>query len=393
MILPTLLLAAALAADGTHDAPLARVDDVAITAADLAERSRVLASKGLAAGANDALESLVSDALLAREARRRGLTARALAAFDLEGERRRLAVEHLLSADAAGAPPSEAELLALYHAGADSIRLVLVKVTTEDEAKVLAARARAGADLAELAASGADRDLAARRGDTGLVPRSQLDPALAEAAFAARPGDLVGPVALALGFAVARVVEKNVADEAAFPSRRPSLEAFLRKRRAQAMKAHLGPRLEQRYGVVVDEAFLSTLPPGPATPAQRGHVVARIAGKPLTYGELEPAVTRVLAAVSGHMSNPRIRSGLVRTEVRERVLAHAAYDRGHATAPEVVRALAVIERNVLASALRTELARAAGPLDAEEAVASSIASLRKGARIEIDRKKLAELGP
>jgi peptidyl-prolyl cis-trans isomerase C len=391
MLLAAALLSLATAATAAAAEVLARVDGTEITRADLDERLRVLAAARRPAAPDRALSDLVDEALLAAEARRRGLQSDPALVEDLAREKRRLVVDAYLASAAESSRPTEAQLREMYHASGDQLRLTLVKVTTEAEAKELAAQVRRGGALVADPRSTPDAALAARGGDTGRVSRASLDPALADAAFRARVGDVVGPVQLKLGWAVARVVEREIADEAGFPDRRAALEEMARASAAAQVRAHLLEQLRRASGVQVDEAFLATL--GDRTDVTReelDHVIATVHGEKLSYRAIHPDVAQLFGLVRGHGIGPRARIEIAWKEVDLRLLSHEALAKGFGAAAPVRAVLPGIERNLLAGALAARIGRSADLRD--PAVKAQVDGLRKHARIEIDRAKVGAGG-
>lgn len=383
----SLLLAAAPAASDV----VARVDATAVTRADLEERLRVLAERGEGTTPPKALDRLVDEALLAAEARRQGIDREPAVAEELAAQRRRLLTQALAEDLAAKAELTDEALRRLYHSSGDSIRLVLVKLGTREEAAAALARVKGGGDLAEEAKRSLDPTLAGRGGDTGPVTRAQLDPALAEEAFRAAAGALVGPVQLKLGWAIARVTERSIADEAGFAERREALASFARRSIAAEARRHLAEQLKARHGVQVDEAFLRSLGTrADATPAELDHVIATVNGSPIRYRAIHPTIAQIAAGV-GHGAGPSAKISFARQAVEEQLLAAAAQERGLGASPVVARVLPGIERNVLASALVARLAAQPSAGAADPKVSSKLGELRARAKIKVDEAKLPPL--
>jgi peptidyl-prolyl cis-trans isomerase C len=391
--LTALALGAGEPAAALDATPVARVDGLVVTRGDLVERLRALALAGRTGQPRAALDDLVDEALLAAEARRRGLAEDRAVRAQVDAERRRLAVEAMLDAETSALPPPpEAELRAAYHATADAIRLVLVKVAAEADAKALLARVRAGADLAKEASASLDPNLAARGGDTGRIIRGALEPSLQEAAFAAPLGQPFGPVALKLGWAVGRVTERQVAAEEGFEPQRPRLLAQARQQRREFVRKHLVERLSAAPGVSVDEAWLKALDPTKApSPADLAHVVARTKGRTIAYQAIWPSLRDLAAVGRGHMAGRGTRVALVRKELEKALLEEAAAARGLEQSPAVTGTLRAIERNLLASELAVRLtgSRDAGLLDPP--VRDLLATLRAKASITLDPAALRPL--
>jgi hypothetical protein len=289
----------------------------------------------------------------------------------------------------AGPKPTDEELRPVYHATGDSIRLTLVKVLTEADARAVLARAKAGGDLAKEAATSLDPVLAARGGDTGTVIRGALEPALQEAAFRAPLGQPFGPVALKLGWAVASVTERHVGDEPGFQAQRARLEGYALQQRREFLRKHLVQRLSAAPEVSVDEAWLRALDPArKPTGADLAHVIGKVKGRTVTYQAIYPSLRDLASLGSGHMAGPNTRLALARKEVEKLVLEEAARARGLDSSAAVNEALPAIERNLLASELASRLAGKpdAGLLDPP--VRELLSRLRAKASITVDQAAL-----
>lgn len=388
MTLSLLLLCVAGATTPAADV-LARVDAVAITRADYDERARALAVARTPRSAADVVSDLVDEALLAAEAKRLGIDREPAVVAQVERQRRRLLVEAYVEELGRAAEPTDAALRELYHSTGDAVRLVLVKLASEADARAALERVRKGGDLAVEARRGLDAQLAARGGDTGWVVRAGLAPPLAEAAFRAAPGELVGPVALTVGWAIARVVEQRVGDEAGFAARKEALVAFARRQHAERSRAHVLSKLERQAAVKLDEEFLRSLGVrAEATPDELARVIATVNGTPLHYRDIHPAAARLLRSAR-HGVGPSVRIELASKEIEERLLAGEALARGLGRAPAVVAAMPGIERNLAASALAERIGERADLSD--PAVAKRVAALRRAARVRLERDKVAAL--
>ncbi len=387
-MLPTaaLLWLATAAAPAPADV-LARVDDVAITRADLDERLRVLGFRRRLTP-QEAVSELVDEALLAADARRQGLDRDPAVAEELDAQRRRLAADAYVASIAEAIKPSDAQLRSMYHGSGDQVRLTLAKFLTEDEARAALERVKKGGDLAAEARRSPDPSLAATGGDTGLLSRALVDPALVDAVFREPVGALVGPVKLQLGFAVARIVERTVADEAGFAGRREALVEMARTRGAQQVRAHLVEQLRRTSGVTLDEQFLAALGTRIAlSPAELAHPIATVNGHPVPYSAIHEQVAELFRVARGHGAGPAARQRLAWQEIERRLLAGAALAKGMDRAPSVREVLPGIERNLLAAAAAAKLGRSADLSD--PAVRARIEALRRHAKVQVDPGRVA----
>lgn len=389
-MIATALLLALAGAPATGSPVLARVDSVQITRADVTERLRVLRTRRRASSPSAVVADLVDEALLAGEARRTGLDRDPEVTAALDAQRRRLAVD-ALTARMAGAP-SESTLRDLYHQTADTARLVLAKVASEEEARALRERVRKGAELAVEARHSADPALAAQGGDTGLVARAALDPALAAEVFRAGTGDVVGPVPLRLGWAVARVVERNVADEAGFAARRKDILAFATEQARAQAKAHALEQLGRKAGVKLDEKFLETVGrQGQPTPEDLDHPIAMVNGRPLRYGVIHRKMASLGSSGRTHgMAAARV--GFARAEIERLLLEEEAIARGLDRSPDVLATLPAIERNILAGAAAAKLTGRPNADLTDPMLRDRIASLRAAAKVTVDESAIAAIG-
>ncbi|MEK6606513.1 MAG: peptidylprolyl isomerase [Myxococcota bacterium] len=374
-----LLLGTVLAAD----AVVARVNDEVLTAAEVRAGLARARAAGGEARVERVVEELIDARLLSREGTRRGLARDPVVAAAVESERRRLAAEHLVETEVASVVRvDDAQLRELYHAGTDTARFDLIVLGTDENARAALGRLRGGADVAAEARSSYDVDSKARGGDSGTRARGQLEPALADEAFRAPVGAWVGPIPLALGFAVLRVRERTAGDEAGFAARREELRRFADAQARTQARRHVVSELRRRAGVTVDEAFLrSTGKRLEVPPADVERAVATVGDRAVRYRDVVTEIRRIFGAAGGHASGPTVKLEIAWALADRLVLEQAALARGAADAPEVRAALRAWTRDALARALAARLRSQGG----DEAIRREIARLRKGARISIDR--------
>ncbi len=118
---------------------------------------------------------------------------------------------------------------------------ILFKVTGDDaeweaarvKAAEAAAKARAGADFADLARSLSDDGSAANGGDLGFFGRDRMVKPFEEAAFATPKGEITDPVRTTYGWHVIKVTDRREPGAQPFAEVRGKLERELRTRKAQ----------------------------------------------------------------------------------------------------------------------------------------------------------------
>ncbi len=361
MLALALILAAGAA--GAPDETVARIDAVAIPAS--AVRARLDAAPGAPPAA--VLQDLLNDAALAIDAERAGYAADPRVTAAVDRERRRLAARRWIAKALADMPPvDDAALRALFHGQADGVRIRTIVVLDAAEAARVKARLAAGADFAVEARRSLDP--AGRDGKAQWRTRSQLDGALLQAAFSAPLKEFAGPVGLGLGSAVIQVLERTVGTEEEFAAKRDGLRRFAADQLRGHARQQILAKLRREAGATVDEGFLrSTGKRLEATPEEEAHAVARVHGKPITYGEILPEIRRLARGMEGgHFSGPSVKLEVAGQAVDERVMEDAAVAAGLDRGGEIEAALAPVERDELVRAYAADLrARAPKPTPAE----------------------------
>jgi hypothetical protein len=212
----------------------------------------------------DQLEDLVRNALfervLRREVARGGFRFRPEIAVEVGALWESFAVERLVRRDAVPAGPVTDAVLERWYRDHEArfrrplrLRAIRLAHDTRDEAGRTAVRLRDGPAAESLAA-------AARRAGIGYeVELTAADSALFAAGLAAGPGAVVGPVAAADGWVVARIVA--VLPEAArpFAEARGEIERRWRAEETERRLRDLCGRLARRIAVRVNDAALRRL--------------------------------------------------------------------------------------------------------------------------------------
>ena len=239
----------------------------------------------------------------------------------------------------------EKALRNMFHTIADFAGFELLVFDTADHASAALGRIRKGASFATESTGAVSSRLVSDPKDVPLVTRGEISPPLAAALFGAAPGAVVGPVQLSEGFAVARLLKKQIGTEAEFASRRALIESHARKQQVDEMKHHVVTQLRERAHVTLDEAFLRSLPPGDLTPQQLEHPIAKAGGWVLRYGDIVEEV-RAIRATGGHMG-PSLRASVAWREIDSRLLQDVAVERGLLKAPEIVALRPEHEQNAV----------------------------------------------
>lgn len=141
---------------------------------------------------------------------------------------------------AAQATPSDAEIAAAYRAQAPKFAaaelrtIVQVVVGDQAAANVLAAKVRAGTSI-EQAARAAGLEPATIKDTQKAAFAGQSSPEIANAAFAAKAGDVVGPLRAPLGFVVAKIASVRTQAAKSLAAATPELKASLLPQKTTAL--------------------------------------------------------------------------------------------------------------------------------------------------------------
>ncbi|MBI2378818.1 MAG: peptidyl-prolyl cis-trans isomerase [Deltaproteobacteria bacterium] len=368
MTLFTLVVFQPLAAPDSAPRPIvATVDGRPIWLSSLLERRAETAEKGGNTRLEDLLEDLVNEDLLEAEARRLGLEERSEVSAAVEAKRKELAAERLVAVEAeAFAEVQESELREMYHLTADAVVLEHVVVMSEADAKAVLGRLAKGARLESEGAGSLD---GAAKGKAQEILRAQLDPELAKAAFAAPLNEVVGPVALGVGYAVLRVLSRVVGDEAGFQSKRVDIQRFAIEGARKGYRKHLVDQFRRQKGVALDEPLVrstGTRLDGPA--AELAQAVAVIGNRRVTLGEVFAEVRRVFGGqIGSHFSGASVKLEYANRLVDAEVLGQAALERGFGDDQSLGEALESARRAALVRAATQRARAAAGAASDQEA--------------------------
>jgi peptidyl-prolyl cis-trans isomerase C len=301
------------------------------------------------------VERLVNDVLLAQEARSLGLAEEEPIAGKVEALRRELAVKQLQQEEVwQGTEPSEEEVRALVER--DYRRATLRVLTTYEEAGAAAAleRLRGGAGFAELVEELSVDPYKDRGGLVADLARTDLQAEIADAAFAAEPGALVGPIRTSIGWSVVRVESFAPADPERFEERRTQAAQVLRYRRGQERQADLTLALRDQHPVAVDAAVLAGIeaerqPDGRLLPrvAEPDAVLATVGSQRVTAGELQKALAWRWKGIRNEEAARAALPLVLDDLIEERLVLAEALARGYDRIPAVARSAAAYETSLL----------------------------------------------
>ena len=343
------------------DNVVARVDGRAITSEQVRARQAATRAAGGNAGAENLVEDIINEELLAAEGYRQGLDKAAPVATAADAARRKLASEHFVEKEVlAGLKVDDEQLKAMYHQTADSAQVLLIVRASEEEARSAVERLEKGADFAEEARHSLDPRGASRGGDQGTQSRGQLEAPLAQVAFSAPLGKVMGPVRLALGWGVVKVVARQIADEATFASRREALRRFALEQMRRQIRIHSLDQLMKKYQVTLDEAFLRATGTRAVATAEEGrHVLATVGSRSVRYQDIVDDLQSAFGGKeSSHFSGFTVKFELLRTRVQELLLETAALEAGYAKDPAVLAGVRRAEHEAVVREMARKLREA-----------------------------------
>ena len=333
-----------------------------ITAEQVTQRLGRARQMGLRATPRNIVDDLVTEALVAQEACAKGMQRDPAVTAVVEQARRKLAAERFVAKDIdSAAKATDEQLLAMYHATADSAKLELLTLVSEEVAKATLDRLGKGASLADESKFAVDPEQARAGGKAVTRTRADLGEELAKAVFEAPLKTWVGPVKLALGAAVVRVLDRQVGGEQGFPAKKESLRRFVEDQLRHQYKSHFLSQLRKKADVKVDEDFLKKTGASLKLDGNAEHVLATVYGQPVRYGAVVEEVRRLAGGKEGgHASGPTVKASYASAIVEQLLLEHEAIERGYGKDPSLTAALKRSERDTLLAITGQRLRSGAG---------------------------------
>jgi len=306
---------------------------------------------------------LVNDTLLAQEGRALGLDQEAPIPSEVEKLSHDLAVQHLQRVEIqARVDITEDEIRKSFEREYRQVTLRVVTTYEREAAEKALADIRAGADFAEVAKERSVDPYQLRGGLVEALPKVDLMTEIADAAFDAEPGDLIGPIQTPIGWAVIRVEELQPAPPARLDEVRGDVREMIHYREARRLKQELAERLRATHPVELVDAVLSGIVPeriedGRLIPlvANGDAVVARVGGSAILASEYGEALTwrwkGVRSEAAARAAAKLVLDGLI----EERLLLVEALARGYDRIPEVARVVQAHERQLVVKSYLQEV--------------------------------------
>ncbi|HEO64044.1 MAG TPA: hypothetical protein ENN78_02105 [Candidatus Omnitrophica bacterium] len=247
---------------------VATVDGDKITLTMLNERIKALPQYYQAAALQqkkELLDDLIIEKLLYNEAKKRGIDKRQDVKDLVQMTVQKVLIAKLLEDINKGkVDVSEEEITQYYETHKDqylipeSIKCSHILVETEEEAKDILKRVKAGEDFAKLA-RGYSKDLTKDRGgDLGYFAKGQFIPEFESAVFALAPGELSDVIKTRYGYHVVKVIDKRPARYKELEEAHDEIGYGLAFKKQKENFDKLTKSLKEKARITIYEEFLET---------------------------------------------------------------------------------------------------------------------------------------
>jgi parvulin-like peptidyl-prolyl isomerase len=117
----------------------------------------------------------------------------------------------------------------------EGIRLRIISTKSEKKAKDILAKLKGGDDFGDVAARMSEDDFRIKGGDIGYIHRGRIYPALEEAAFKLKPGEMSGLIWTEEMWFVVKVEDRRPEQVVPFEKAKDRLRTELEKKRASEL--------------------------------------------------------------------------------------------------------------------------------------------------------------
>ncbi len=321
-------------------------------------------TEGVAMDLDRLLFKVINDVLLAQEARAMGMHEDEPVVQEVADYRRRLAKRKLEAEEITSrSEPTEEEIRRFFESRYRRVTFRVVTAYDQSAAAGLLEKLQEGADMESLAEQESVDPYRARGGLVDDIEHVDLQMSIADLLFSLDPGELGGPVQTSLGYSIVKPESFAPPAEGRFEEVEKDVRAVVRMNKARRARRSLGAKLLDQHSVEIDQAVVDAMQPsrrpdGRLVPtiAHPEDTVLRIDGNPaLTAAELGKELLSRWKGVrnedAARVAAPIVLTGLV----DEALLQAEAEKRGYDKLPEVERAAAVFESDLLVSRYLTEV--------------------------------------
>lgn len=242
---------------------LAKVDGFGITDVDFKDRvgllspvahERVMANKG------KFLDKLIDEELLVREAKKMNLNENKDFKLKIETTRRELLAdlylkEFLKESNTESGQRKFYEENKEKYIRPEMVRISVIRLTSEDEAKNVLKEAEGGKDFAELAGKYSKGPAASKGGDFGFRSRETIREEFADDAFSMKKDEIRGPIKAEDGYYIIKVTDRREKGPAPFEE----LKSKITNDYAMKLLSEKISELRKAVKIQVDSAELEKL--------------------------------------------------------------------------------------------------------------------------------------
>ena len=301
------------------------------------------------------LQGLISDALLAQEARATGMHEEQPIAGEVESFRNTLALRRLEHEELdKPIEVSNEELRAVFERDYATADVHILTVDEREQAEPLLEQLRDGAEFEELAREHSVDQYSARGGKIEDIERMDLPPLLGRAIWEAQPGGLAGPVRTGLGWTVARVDAFPELTDERFEQLRGDLDRQVRFQKYEIRRADLVRKLRESIPVEIDRALVSAidcerLQDGRLKPIidDATTVVATVGGRTIDAGTLGQALQKRWRSVRNREAALAAKSIVLQRLIGAELMQAEAVRRGYGETAESERTVGAFEKQKL----------------------------------------------
>lgn len=199
------------------------------------------------------LRGLISESLLYKEAKRAGMPARESIKMRLKNLEKQIAIQAYIEELSDGFVTKQAidEAYAQYvekTKNQEEVRARHILVNSEDEAKKVAAKLKAGAAFDTVATRmSTDKSSAERGGDLGYFTKEKMVSEFSEVAFDLRPGDVSAPVKSDFGWHIIKVEDRRKVKLRPMEEVQEQLKADIRKKGVERYVDQLIAKANVKY--------------------------------------------------------------------------------------------------------------------------------------------------
>jgi peptidyl-prolyl cis-trans isomerase C len=158
---------------------------------------------------------------------------------------------------------SEAELMDYYNDHVEDfqrpeqIRARQIVTKTEEEARYLSEKIKAGADFDKIARESSKHSTRKNGGDLGWISRGRMGPAFDKSAFALEKGEISNVVKTRFGYSLIKVEDRKEPEQLSFEEARERLVPKVNTEKQKKIISDKKQELRNKYGVIMHDDVLS----------------------------------------------------------------------------------------------------------------------------------------